>query len=429
MKFLIHLQAVVLLGFTLFTPVPALAVNFQTVFQNALTKSEKVAQSHEGVNQAEEKIRQARGAVLPNLTFNGSHIRQELPSDPFARQFSPDSQTAARLTLTQPIFRGMSEYAVYRQSKNNLNSQKHMDSMTRIQLYQDVATNYFTILSLEADIRNMKEQTNLYGQQVKDLDGRTRRGESNVTEALTAQSSLASLEAEIQLVTGQLASARELFAFFTGLDANTPLEDISKTGNEIATLLKDVNAYVNRVEERPDVQSAKEQLKAAEEQIRIERGGHYPQLDAVGNYHLRRPVAFLEDIKWDVELRLSFPIFEGGNRQARVREAASKKHVQDLELSRLRRTAIQQIRSLHQSLLVRMQQVQSLERTVGIAEKNYKVLQREFRNGLVRSVDAQVAMNQFRMARRTYDQARYAAQVDLASLEAAAFLVPIEVTQ
>ncbi len=405
------------------------AINFQGAFQSALQRSEKVQQSHEGVFQAEEKIRQARGAVLPNLTLNASHIRQERPNDAFARSFSPGTQNAARITLTQPIFRGMSEYALYRQSKNNLNSQKHIDTMTRIQLYQDIATNYFSILSYEADIRNMQEQTKLYGQQVKDLQGRTRRGESNVTEALTAQSALASLEAEIQLVSGQLAAARELFAFLTGMESNTPLEDVSKDGNQIATLLKDVNSYVNRVDERPDVQSAKELVKVADEQMRIERGGHLPQLDAVGNYHLRRPVAFLEDIRWDVELRLTFPIFEGGARQARVREAASKKHVQDLELARLRRSAVQQIRSLHQSLLVRMAQVQSLEKTVGIAEKNFRVLQREFRNGLVRSVDAQVALNQFRSARRTYDQARYAAQVDLASLEAAAFLVPVEVTQ
>lgn len=429
MKFSASLFITLIGGLIVLASAPAQAVNFQTVFQQALQKSEKVAQSHEGISQAEEKIRQTRGAVLPNLTFNGSHVRQQLPSDPFARQFSPEYQTGARLTLTQPIFRGMSEYAAYRQSKNNLNSQKHIDAMTRVQLYQDVATNYFNILSLEADIRNMREQTALYGQQVKDLQNRTRRGESNVTEALTAQSALASLEAEIQLVTGQLAAARELFSFFTGLDPQSELDDVSKNGNQIATMLKDVNSYVNRVEERPDVQSAKELVKAAEEQVRVERGGHLPQLDAVGNYHLRRPVVFLEDIKWDVELRLTFPLFEGGARQARVREAASKKHVQDLELARLRRGAVQQIRSLYQSLQVRMQQVQSLEKTVSIAEKNYQVLQREFRNGLVRSVDAQVALNQFRIARRTYDQARYAAQIDLASLEAAAFLVPVEVVQ
>lgn len=399
------------------------------VYQAALQTSEKVAQSQEVVTQAEEQIRQARGAMLPTVALNASHIRQDQPTDPFARSFSPASQDAARLTLEQPIFRGLSEFAAFRQRKDNLEAQQFNKTMARIQLYQDVASTYFNILSLEQDLRNLNEQLELYKDRVKDLQKRTKRGESNVTEALTVESTQVSLEAEVQLISGRLASAREQLAFFSGLPANTPLDDVSKTAKDMGVTLKDVQSYVDRVEQRPDIRVAKAQLSASEEEVRVQRGGHWPTVDAVGNYHLKRPVAFLDDIKWDVELRLRFPLFEGGARQARVREAASKKHVQDLELTRLRRQAIQQIRSLYESLKVRMNQVTALEKTVALSEKNYKVLQREFKNGLVRSIDAQVALTEFRIARRTYDQARYAAQIDLVSLEAASFMVPTEVAQ
>ena len=62
---------------------------------------------------------------------------------------------------------------------------------------------------------------------------------------------------------------------------------------------------------------------------------------------------------------------------------------------------------------------------MGLAEKNYKQLERDVRHGLVRSIDADVALTNFRVARRTFDQARYAAQIDLIGLEASAFMVPI----
>lgn len=404
-------------------------MNFQTAFQSALQNSEKVAQSQESVVQAEEQISQARGTILPKLSINASHIRQDQPTDAFARSFSPAAQDSARVTMEQPIFHGLSEFAAFRQRKNNLEAQKFNKTMARIQLYQDVASNYFNILSLEQDLKNLKEQLDLYQDRVSDLQKRAKRGESNVTEALTAQSTQASLEAEVQLVSGKLIAAREQFAFYTALDPKTPIDDVSKDGKEITSTLKDIQTYLARVEERPDVQGARAMLKAAEEEVRVARGGHWPSIDAVGNYHLKRPVAFLDDIKWDVELRLKFPIFEGGTRQSQVREASSKKHVQDLELTRLRRQAVQQIRSLYESLKVRMNQVSALEKTVALSEKNYKVLQKEFKNGLVRSIDAQVALTEFRVARRTYDQARYAAQVDLVSLEAAAFMVPTEVIQ
>lgn len=419
-----------ILNSLLFLLVPtAFALNFQSVYQAALLNSEKVAQSQETVTQAEEQISQARGAILPNVSFNASHTRQDQPTDAFAQSFSPATQDSARLTMEQPIFHGLSEFAAFRQRKNNLEAQKFNKTLARIQLYQDVASNYFNILSLEQDLKNLKEQLDLYQDRVSDLQKRAKRGESNVTEALTAQSTQASLEAEVQLVRGQLITAREQFAFYTGLDSKTAIDDISKDGKEITSTLKDIQSYLQRVEERPDIQGARAQLKAAEEEVRVARGGHWPSIDAVGNYHLKRPVAFLEDIKWDVELRLKFPIFEGGTRQSQVREATSKKRVQDLELARLRRQAVQQIRTLYESLKARMNQVSALEKTVALSEKNYKVLQREFRNGLVRSIDAQVALTEFRVARRTYDQARYAAQVDLVSLEAAAFMVPNEVIQ
>lgn len=408
---------------------PASAINFKEALRATLQKSELLAQRQEGVNQAEEQIDQARGAILPNISANATHFRQDQPTDPFARSFSPASQDSARLTVEQPIFRGLGEFAAYRQRRRNLESQEFNKENTRVTLYQDIASNYYNILYLEQDIRNLKEQLELFNQRVNDFQVRSQRGESNVTELLAAQSTRASLEATVQLVSGQLASAREMFSFLTGFANDTVLEDETRREDKKTLHVKGIEDYTARVEERPDILSAIQKVKMAEEEIRIARSGHWPSVDAVGNYHLKRPVAFLEDIRWDVELRLRLPLFEGGARQAKVREAASKKRVEDLELARLRRLAIQQIRSLHESLKVRMNQVAALEKTMALAEKNYKTFQREFRNRLVNSITSQVAMTEYLNARRTYDQARYAAQIDLINLEAASYIVPTEVKE
>lgn len=107
-------------------------MNFQTAFQSALQNSEKVAQSQESVVQAEEQISQARGTILPKLSINASHIRQDQPTDAFARSFSPAAQDSARVTMEQPIFHGLSEFAAFRQRKNNLEAQKFNKTMARI---------------------------------------------------------------------------------------------------------------------------------------------------------------------------------------------------------------------------------------------------------------------------------------------------------
>jgi outer membrane protein len=415
--------------FILLIPFQASAINFRQSYVAAVQKNEGIGQKHEDITQAEERVRQARGAIMPNISASATHQRQDQPADPFARQFSPATQDTAKFNVKQPIFHGFGEFAAMRERRRLLESSEYGEMYARVKLYQELGANYFNILSYEQDLRNLREQVDLYAQRVRDLQGRAKRGESNVTEALTAQSTQASLEAEIQLVSGQLSTARETFAFTTGLPAETPLEDESSQGAKLNRQLLKVDEYVARVENRPDIRSAIRNAEAAHEEVRVQRAGHWPSIDVEGNYYMKRPVKFLQDIKWDVEITMTVPLFEGGSRQAKVREAASKQSTQDLELAKLRRQAVKEIRSFYQSLQVRLNQVSALEKTVGLAEKNYKVLQREFRNGLVRSIDAQVALTEFRVARRTYDQARYSAQVDLIGLEAAAFMIPIEVTQ
>jgi outer membrane protein len=209
------------------------------------------------------------------------------------------------------------------------------------------------------------------------------------------------------------------------MPASSPLDDTAMKGPQLQRPLLKVEEYLARVEERPDIQSAMKRKSASEEEVRFYKGSFWPTVDATGNYYLKRPVVFLEDIKWDAAVNVSIPIFDGGTRNAQVREAAAKQSTSDLELAKLRRQAREEIQSFYDSLRVRLAQVAALEKTVGLAEKNYQVLQREFRNGLVRSIDAQVALTEFRVARRTFDQARYSAQIDLIGLEASAFMVPL----
>jgi outer membrane protein len=181
---------------------------------------------------------------------------------------------------------------------------------------------------------------------------------------------------------------------------------------------------LSRLEERPDIKEAKERVEASEEEVSVFRGAHWPTLDAVGNYYLKRPSGVLQDIDWDVQFRFSLPIFEGGLRVSETREANSRLRESELSLSQLRRQAEAGIRSLHYSLETREDQLAALKRSTELAEKNYEVLLKESRRGLSRSLDVQIALTDFRASRRNYDQARYAHQLDLLRLENAAAYFP-----
>lgn len=400
----------------------AQAVTLDEAFTAALERQETIRQSREKTTQAWERVSQARGAILPNIALNATHMIQPKPSDPIAAEFFPDKQTTVGVGLTQPLFRGFREFAGLRQQKDLAAAQEQNERQMTVLLYQDVASNILSILTAEQDLVNLREQADLYTGRVGELRSRVRTGESSASDLLTAQSTQASLEAEIRLVESQLRNAREGFYFLTGLPRESAVVDPVLLGADRKGP-GPLEAWFGDLEKRPDFKETRLRLEAADEDVAIAKGGHWPSLDLLGNYYFTRPT-FMDQIKWDVTFRLTFPLYEGGATQSKVREAASRKIEAELELARLRRQAEQEIRNSHDNVTARLDQIKALELSTDLANRNAQVMQRDYRRGLARNIDVQAALTELRIARRSLDQARYAAQMDFLRLRIAAARPP-----
>lgn len=397
-------------------PLSLQAATLQEAFQSALQRNEVVGIAKEQVTRAKERVSQVKGGIVPQLALNATHLIQPQASSQADRDRFPEKQTVVNLTASQALFRGLREFAGLRQQKDLVESQEEIRNQTLVLLYQEVAMAYLSVLALEQDIKNLEVQTKIYSERVSELGARARRGESNSNEVLTAQATDAALKAELQLATGQLRTARENLAFLTGLSAQVQLQDPALSSN---TNLAPLSTYLERIEHRYDVKAAKKQLEAMEEEVSIAKGAHAPTLDLIGNYYFKRPDGYSDDLKWDVQLVFSMPIFEGGTTQSKVREAASKRIEADLSLARARRLATQEISTYYETFQTRKKQVEALQTSATLSEKNYQVMQRDYRRGLSRNIDVQQSLTDFRVASRALDQARFAVQLDLIRLQIA----------
>jgi len=395
------------------------AISLNEAFTEALRKNEVVGQGQARIDQADARHSQMIGAVLPNIGFNASYLLQPQLSDSIAQAFFPNEQSTVSLGVTQPIFRGLREFSALSQQKLLRSAQEDSQRFTLLQLYQNVAQSFFSVLILERDLKNLTEQAEIYGKRVSELQARVGRGESSASEALTAQSAEISTRSDIQNISNQLAAERENFAFLTGLDATTSLTDPNLISAVKKSKLQALDSYLDGIESRPDVQEALKRFEAAEKEVSIARGGHLPSVDLMGNYYLKRPPGFLNEIKWDVQLKLTFPIFEGGATQARVREAASKQKDAELYFHRVKRQAAQEVRTLYQSLKNKIEQLDTLNRSLDIANRNSITLQKEYRRGLSRNIDVQLALADYRVAKRAVDQAHFSSQNEWIRLQAA----------
>ena len=393
------------------------ALTLDEYFAQALVRSEVVATQSELIRQAEERYRQAGAALHPTLSGIASYTWQ----DSGARDVtaSPTRQPLARITATQPLFRGFREFAAVRQSQALVDAQGADYQNARVQLFKDVVLNFYDVLTLEQELKNLDEQFEQYRQREKELADRVRIGRSRIGETLTVQSTVSTLRAQVEQRKAELSAAREVFAFLSGLPASTPLYDTETIPADAGAL----DAYLARLALRPDVKAARQRLSAAQENISVARGAHLPSLDLNANRYLERTGA-LENVEWDVQLALTVPLYAGGSVQSRVREAQSQSTQAELGVSQAQRQAEQEIRSLHQSVVLAHSQLAALEMATDAARKNYEAQQRDYRLGLVTNLDVLQALSSFQENQRALDRARYTAKLNYLRLQAAAVRRP-----
>lgn len=394
---------------------PVFSVSLQDAYQSALSKVETVPIQQARTEQADARVSQLWGAVMPSISLLASYQKQDsAPADsPVASRFTLSDQFNSRITANQPLFRGLAEYAGIRSVKAAQRAQNAQLEATRLTLFSMVASAYYLVLAGEQDRKNLETLIELTERRVEDLQSRARIGRSREGEVLTARAQLAVQKSQWQAARLALEQARNQFFQTTGLAPNTVLD--APRSLAIPTKGGKIEDFLAKVEERPDLRALKENLNASEESVIVARAGHFPSLDLTGNYYLKR-AGIQEAVKWDVGVFFTLPLFAGGAVSGRVSEALAAKNEQELLLAQGRRTAQTQVRNAFETLQAGADQIDALEEAAKLSEKNYQRQSQDYRHGLVTNIDVITAMNILQETKRSLDRLRFqtlSAWVDL----------------
>jgi outer membrane protein len=393
------------------------ALTLDEYFAQALVQSEVVATQSELIRQAEERYRQASGALLPTLNGIASYTWLDKGASDTAT--FPTRQPLARIAGTQPLFRGFREFAAIRQTQALVDAQGADFQNARVQLFKDVTQNFYDVLTLEQELKNLDEQIEQYQLREKELQERVRIGRTRPGEVLTVQTTISTLRAQVEQARTQLSTARDIFSFLSGLPGTTPLRDTEAVPADPGTL----DAFLVRAALRPDVKAAQQRQTAARENISVARGEHLPTLDLNANRYLER-TGSLENVDWDVQLALTVPLYAGGSVQSRVREAHSQSEQAELVTTRARRLADQEIRSFYQTVVLDRSRLDALEKATDAAKRNYETQRRDYRLGLVTNLDVLQALSASLENQQALDRVRYNVKLNYMRLQAAAVLRP-----
>lgn len=383
---------------------------FEEVFDLALQRAESVSIENELFFQSDESHLQALEGFAP--TIAGSTTSKL--TTPNYTSPAQNAANAATITIDQPIFRGFRDFAGLRQRKAQREAARLAYQDAARQLFYNTAQAYYNLLASESDEANYRNEIEVNRKRLGDLENFYKIGRSQITDVLTQKSQISVLETILEATRGQVETAREVLAFFTGKERTLPLRDTEK----VPLKPEPPETYLGHLEERTDVMGAVANVKAAEENVPLAWGNHLPSIDVLGDINLINP-SMLSPNAWDVALGVSIPIFQGFTVVSQTRAAASLERQSNYVLSQTRRTAEQEIRTFYDSFRADQLQIAKFTETVEIARQNYEAEIKEYRNGLVTNLDVLTAITTWQDNVRQLAHQQFQARMDYVRLQAA----------
>ncbi len=144
------------------------------------------------------------------------------------------------------------------------------------------------------------------------------------------------------------------------------------------------------MEKREDVERSRTQESISQDRVAFARGSFLPKLSLEGTYWYRgqdpESTFFIRD-SWVVGARMEIPLYEGGLRKAELAQARSQSEQARLESARLKREIDIEVTRAFLTLQATTRELESREKQVKFAQKNYEMVSKQFTFGLVTNVD------------------------------------------
>jgi outer membrane protein len=393
------------------------AITLRDAFQAAQRNMETLKRADATIQRSIEQKDRAAGTALPTISGVGTYTQVDPPSNAGKSPFLLTRQYSYALRMVQPILRG-GMLSAYELSKENVLLSEFQKNANQVTLYQLVIQAYYNLIISRLDQGNLTLLQKMSNDRVKELRGRSAIGRSRRGELVEAEAQLYTSNSQIQQGVISLNQAEKTFEFYTQLTADelVPVADVPHIEG-------DLRNYLEKLKGRPDLRASEQAIVVADKQVSVAKGGHWPSVDFIGNYYLKR-TGVLATSTWDAGLAISLPLFAGGTIQAQVRDAVEAKRIAQLNTSELKRGAERDLSILYSNYLQLSEQLATLRMAKEKAESAYNYSVADYKNGLVTNLQVLQSLNLFITNKRTYDTMSAMALMSYYNLQASVGVLP-----
>jgi outer membrane protein TolC len=384
--------------------------------QIALENNPTLASTLERINQAREAVNQAKADYFPTISVAGGMDYTE-KTENTAAGFEENKYTN-QVSATQILFNGFyrkysnlsAEYKE-KMSRAAQNDAKRLLSWSVAQAFLNTQLSIENIKIAQADMAfNQKQETEAIAKEKSGI-GSYSDVLNFKTKVNSAKSALLSARQDLKESTYGLAA---LLGYEDAcLPEGMTVSELTPDAQNVATALEtrpgfDENKIKALVTGRPDIKEAFLEVQDAKANIQMAKSFYFPTLSLTGAYGTTSGETFHDEDSMGASLGISvsFDIFSGGAKKAKVRQTLSEKREKESDLLDAKNTAVSKIKISIQNIATAQQQLALQTENARLIEITRGLVQKEFNAGQVSLVRLNEAQNDLVTAQGNLSSAR-----------------------
>ncbi len=393
------------------------------LYREALQNDAAYASARSQQLATQERVPQARSALLPNVGLTG-RVDQNYYSSTIPDVSSNFQVYGAGVNLAVPVYRPQNWEALEQARLSVMQSEAQL-AQAQQDLVLRVATAYFNALGARDQLIALEAARLATLEQLQQAKREFEVGTKTIIDTNEAQARYDQIVAQQQVAIGTLIVRRSELQTIIGREVDT-LSPLRDRPNLQPPTPAEISAWVNAAEQNSfGVQVARANFEIASREIQRAKDGYKPTVDVVAGYNVNKfngtqSSDFNPRIgAGSVGLQLNWPIYQGGLTQSRVREAVALQDRFSSDLEGARRTAANSARQAYTGVNFGLSQVQALESAEVSARTQLESTQLGYQVGVRIQLDVLNATTQLVQTQRDLKRARYDFLLSALQLKAA----------
>jgi outer membrane protein TolC len=364
----------------------------------ALKQNHSIHLRNLSVEQMQSKKDQARSNYLPQIKASGSvlHVTDlagvEIPAGALGSYPSTGPIPAKSLFvgqggltgytggvgLEQPLTQLFRIHQANVAAKEDVLVAKTLLDQTQDAIALQVRQLYYNILINQQKLRASQDQ--LAAAQVKNEESRSDVARGNALEISALQSQAALLQARQESLTLRLQGndLRRQLADALGLPVETSIELDPGATAVALDIPSRADAIRIALDQNQDLKAARQTLVKAQAGLAVAKDAYIPDVTALSRYSYQSGVPFLVHNFGTFGFSLSYDLFDGGRREAKVREARSEMHSAEVAVDKLQSEIEVQVQGIYDRVDELRQMVDVAGQVVKVRTEAARLADRQF---------------------------------------------------